>query len=140
MRPAFLSLALFLSVSLAAPSSLATRNSCPATPCKACYALIEYCAKHYSEQVIEGGQLKAAAMNCMCGHLGVEAITSPEDKKGEGWEAVIVCALCEVLTGNTKLLVEAWAVACNTWEYTGVQAALNCWNVDVSFCDPIGGG
>jgi hypothetical protein len=137
MRPTFLSLALFLSVSLAAPSSLATSNNCIAHPCEVYDALIGYCAQHYNEHVIKGGQLGAAAMNCMCGHLGVEAITSPEDKKDEGWAAPIVCASCGAMTGNAKLLVEAWAVTCNTWKESGVQAALKCWNVDVSFCDPI---
>jgi len=59
-------------------------------------------------------------MNCMCGHLGVEGITSPEDKKDEGMGKRPSSVPCADTRPETRCFwVEAWAITCNTWKETG---------------------
>jgi hypothetical protein len=128
MKTALLSLALvFLPLSLAAPSG--PPADCPANPCTDYNALLEYCAENYNEAVIEADRLGAKAIDCMCGHLGVEGVTKRENTVAEGWPAVIVCAACTRATGFTKDLIYAWGLTCNTWHQNGVEAALLCWNL-----------
>ena len=132
MRASILiSLALAPVAILAAPAPVLfeARAQCPATPCKAYTAVVEYCANKYTKHLITGQVLGGTAgISCICGHEGLEAVTNPEDTKDFGYLAVGLCYECGKTTGKPLDLLEAWVVTCATFKEKGVAAAETCWN------------
>jgi len=122
-----LALALPVSTALAAPALEA--RTCPQTPCKPYNLVLEYCAAKHSENVLTGAPFTGTkAITCVCGHEGIEAITSPEDTTDTGLVAAVLCYECGQSTGDGLNLLDMWIVVCGTFKYDGVAAAKQCWN------------
>src|SRR5271163_4397075 len=99
MRPTLLlslAVAPLLSVTLAAPSTLDTRASCPTNSCGSYIALIEYCEDYYQTNVeLVGDTVGALAIQCVCTSLGAEGIGEGDGPKDEGFLLVNQCYQCE---------------------------------------------
>ena len=133
----FLSLALspLLSITLAAPSGLNARQSCPSAPCETYNDLLQFCVDNYNENIASPGDyVGPTGIRCMCGHLGVEAYTDGSDTTQEGWVFVNTCYMCGDSTGDGLQLLTDWETVCNTWLNDGMDAAWECWNDDQD-CD-----
>lgn len=125
-----------LSVTLAAPSTLDTRGSCPTNPCGSYEALIDYCGNYYNVANL-GEPVGADAIKCMCGSGGAEGIHQWDGTTmDEGFLFVNQCYSCVQATGDALKLLTRWELACNTWVNVDMEEALTCWNEN-EYCYPL---